>query len=232
MILRYLLNANLHDDAESRGPFEGFGRGHRRRHGHGHDGENDLRWFAGFGPFGGGRGRRGGFGLGLGRKIGSADLQVVLLSLLAAKPSYGYELIKELEEKSGGFYVPSPGMIYPALTYLEELGYATVETEGARKRYSITEEGRAHLELNRASLDTIMEGFARIGSRMDDVRRAMGGDDEFDSLRQELHAARHALRAALHGKRKCSLAEAKRIAQILERAAREIAEGPPTEVKV
>ena len=227
--------------------FGGFGRRGRHRHGHRHGhhgwsgqddprgafdpaelGEHAAKLFAAFGPFGG-RGRRGGFGMGLGRKIGSADLQVVVLSLLAEKPSYGYELIKALEEKTGGFYVPSPGMIYPALTFLEDLGYATVETEGSRKRYSITEEGRAHLELNRASLDSIMEAFSHIGSRMDDVRRAMGADEEDGNLRREIHAARHALRAALQGKRRCSAAEAKRIAAILERAAREIADGPQVE---
>ncbi|HSY88655.1 MAG TPA: PadR family transcriptional regulator, partial [Verrucomicrobiae bacterium] len=81
-----------------------------------------------------------------GRKLGSGDLQLLLLHLLAEKPSHGYELIKGLEERSSGYYVPSPGMIYPALTYLEELGYARVEAEGAKKLYHPTEEGRRHLE--------------------------------------------------------------------------------------
>ena len=93
----------------------------------------------GFGRFGFG----GEFGMGpesfRGRKMGSVDLRLVLLTLLAERPSHGYELIKSLEERSGGFYSPSPGMVYPALTWLEEVGYAGVTTEGAKKRYAITE---------------------------------------------------------------------------------------------
>src|SRR5277367_6911114 len=111
------------------------------RHGHGR----------GFGRFGFG----GGSGMGpesfRGRKMGSVDLRLVLLTLLAERPSHGYELIKALEERSGGFYSPSPGMIYPALTWLEEVGYASVAADGAKKLYSITETGRAHLQENRES---------------------------------------------------------------------------------
>ena len=62
-----------------------------------------------------------------GRKLSSNDLQLLLLALLAEKPAHGYELIRALEERSGGAYAPSPGMIYPALTYLEELGHAEAD---------------------------------------------------------------------------------------------------------
>ncbi len=74
----------------------------------------------GFGAFAYGFGEHGlgGHGFRMGRKLGSADLQTVLLALLADRPSHGYELIKAIEERSGGFYTPSPGVIYPALTYL------------------------------------------------------------------------------------------------------------------
>ena len=78
----------------------------------------------------------GGRGFGMGRKLASADLQLLILELLNEKSSYGYEIIKELEERSNGFYVPSPGMVYPALTYIEEIGHATVEAVGARKQYT------------------------------------------------------------------------------------------------
>lgn len=211
MILRYILGrTNFHGDAHDREHGFGFGRRHGRGRNH------DEKAFAAFGPFGGGPRRRGGFASG--RKIGSADLQLVLLALLAEKPSYGYELIKALEERSGGFYIPSPGMIYPALTYLEELGYATVEIVGSRKLYRITDDGAAYLDRHRANVDAILAGLATIGSRMDDVRRAMDGDDGPTGL----YAARHALRNALHGKRRCSADEAERIAAILERAAAEI----------
>src|SRR6266513_3959445 len=115
-----------------------------------------------FGFFGGmaGRGGRGIHGFRAGRKLGSDDLQLIILALLAEKPSHGYEIIKALEERSGGFYAPSPGMVYPALTYLEELGYASVESEGAKKLYSISDEGREYLEQNRGVVDTILAQLA------------------------------------------------------------------------
>src|SRR5215471_3540767 len=92
----------------------------------------------GFGVFGamGGRGF-GWHGFRAGRKLGGDDLQLLILALLADRPFHGYEIIRALEERSGGFYSPSPGMVYPALTYLEEIGYASVESEGAKKLYRI-----------------------------------------------------------------------------------------------
>ena len=78
-----------------------------------------------------------------GRKLASDDLQLLLLALIEEKPSHGYDLIKLLEERSSGYYVPSPGMIYPALTYLEEAGHATIEQEGTKKLYRISEDGKA-----------------------------------------------------------------------------------------
>src|SRR5271155_2979408 len=97
------------------------------------------------GPFGGHAGF-GNRGLLRGRKIGSDDLQLLLLLLLSERPSHGYELIKALEQRSAGFYTPSPGMVYPALTYLEELLYTTVTVDGTRKLYHIAPEGCAYLE--------------------------------------------------------------------------------------
>src|SRR3979411_2256567 len=96
----------------------------RRAHG-GHFG----RFGAGFGH-GTGLGGRGFFG---GRKLGSGELQLVILALLEERPRHGYEIIKALEETSKGFYAPSPGMVYPALTYLEEVGEATAEADGRKK---------------------------------------------------------------------------------------------------
>jgi hypothetical protein len=74
-----------------------------------------------------GNGEHGFHGFRSGRKLGGDDLQLVILALLEQKPRHGYEIIKALEELSGGFYSPSPGTIYPALTYLEELGNSSVE---------------------------------------------------------------------------------------------------------
>ena len=152
-----------------------------------------------------GRGEAGG-GFRTGRKLASADLQLVLLALLAEKPSHGYELIKALEDRSDGFYAPSPGMIYPALTYLEEIGHATVEPEGAKKLYRITDEGRRHLQQNRTIVDAILAELARIGGKMEHIRRIFAGAEpaseaeasDFGCCRSDaLHAARRALRSAL-----------------------------------
>jgi DNA-binding PadR family transcriptional regulator len=210
--------------------------------------------FAVFWPHGrhcGGRhGRRHGFGGLLGavigrgdigwhdlrsrRRLGADDLQLLILALLAEKPAHGYEIIKSLEERSGGFYSPSPGMVYPALTYLEEIGHASVEAEGTRKLYRITDTGRAHLEEHRATVDTILAQLKWVGEKMAHVRRAFAGEhDEVDDahgaregrrggLSAEVHEARMRLRAALVDKRGASDDEQRRIAEILARAANEI----------
>ena len=201
------------------------------------------RGFAGFGGrhgFSGGPSGVGFDGLNRGRKLGSADLQLLLLALLAERPSHGYELIKALDERSNGYYAPSPGMVYPALTYLEEIGHASVEAQGAKKLYSITETGLTHLEGQRASVDALLEQLAYIGKRMEEVRRAMGSGDapndaaDFDSPQafrgrgrhaegsSEVRAARRSLKSALIEKSGATLVEQKRIAEILERAAAEI----------
>ncbi|HEX7239530.1 MAG TPA: PadR family transcriptional regulator, partial [Longimicrobiaceae bacterium] len=112
--------------------------------------------------FGGGPGGPpwGRGGPGRGRVFGHGDLKLVILSLLAEKPRHGYEIIKELEDRVGGAYSPSPGTVYPTLSLLEDLGYATARTEeGNRKVYEITDEGRRHLEENRSKVDDI---FGRV----------------------------------------------------------------------
>ena len=176
------------------------------------------------GPGGGGRGFMGGGpGFPGARRLTSADLQLVILALLAERPAHGYELIKLLEERSGGFYSPSPGMIYPALTYLDEIGHAQVEPEGARKLYRITEDGLAHLAANRSNADAMLAMLSRIGSRMDEVREAFAGVSDPDAASSEaLHRARHALKHALVRRMDCSRDEALRIAAILDRATAEI----------
>ncbi|HEY2463087.1 MAG TPA: PadR family transcriptional regulator [Steroidobacteraceae bacterium] len=186
----------------------------------------------GFGPFGRAfmeGGGRGGRGFGMGRKLSSADLQLLILKLLDEKSRYGYEIIRELDERSKGFYVPSPGMVYPALTYLEEIGHATVAIDGARKLYSITELGKEHLAKNLTTADALFTQFGRVGEQMDRVRRALDAEDdgaESDQERRgsrELHRARRDLKLALADKWHSSREEQQRIAAILARAAAEIA---------
>jgi DNA-binding PadR family transcriptional regulator len=182
----------------------------------------------GFGHFFGSDLDDGGFersGFRTGRKLASDDLQLLLLALIAEKPSHGYDLIKVLEERSGGYYVPSPGMIYPALTYLEEAGHATVAPEGTKKQYRISEEGRRHLEENRTAAEALLSQLDRIGRRMGDVRRAFAGDpdeagEEGDT--HELRQARRELRRVLRERRRGSPEESRRIADILRRATADI----------
>jgi DNA-binding PadR family transcriptional regulator len=192
------------------GEFWSMGRGARHAHGFG---------------FGFGRGGRGFMGGDMpgGRKLSSSDLQLVLLALLEQHPSHGYELIKALEERSNGFYSPSPGVIYPALTYLEEIGRAAIEACGNRKLYRLTDEGREYLQTHRARVEAMLAALGRIGGRMQDVREAFVGLHDMDpKAADELHRARSALKHALLQARGCSHEQALRIAEILERAAAEI----------
>lgn len=111
------------------------------------------------------RGGRGGGRHGGGRVFGHGGLRLVLLQLIADKPRHGYELIKEIGDRLGGSYSPSPGVIYPTLTLLEELGYTTMaESAGGRKLYSITEAGQTHLAENRATADAMLARMQDTGS--------------------------------------------------------------------
>jgi len=138
----------------------------------------------------GGRGHRHGMRGGrMGRVFDNGDLRYVLLRLIAEKPRHGYELIKAIEEHFGGTYSPSPGVIYPTLTLLEELGYLHPEApEAGRKLFSITAEGRAFLDANRALADAIFTRMAEIGRAQDtgpapEIRRAMSNLEAALSIR-------------------------------------------------
>ena len=138
-------------------------RHHHHHHHHPH---------ARFGPreFGfGGRGFGGrGHGHGPGRRgrfFDQGDLRFVILQLISEKPAHGYEIIKEIEQRLGGAYAPSPGVVYPTLTLLEELGYVTAEADGAKKLYTITEAGRQALRDNQPSIDAIFERIRDISAR-------------------------------------------------------------------
>jgi DNA-binding PadR family transcriptional regulator len=123
-----------------------------------------------------GRGRhgRGGWSsnssdLELRRFFAHGDLRLVILRLIAEKPRHGYEIIKEIEERVAGAYSPSPGVIYPTLTLLEELGYVAVSPgEGARKLHEITEAGRAFLAANGPAVEAVF-------ARMEEASAARGG---------------------------------------------------------
>jgi DNA-binding PadR family transcriptional regulator len=206
---------------------------HRHHYHHHHRGPEDTQgereYFMGhrhgrrFGHFT--AGFMGGMGMGgrafrAGRRLASGDLQLVLLALLAEQPSHGYELIKALEERSDGFYTPSPGMVYPALTWLEEMGYTSVAAEGARKLYSITDTGRAYLSENRDAADAMLSQLEQIGRKMGRLREAFGEDEDSDW--RELEAVRRELKHALREKRGASAQERSRIIAILKQAVAQI----------
>lgn len=128
------------------------------RHGHGRDMDpDDLR---------------------AGRMLAQGDLRLIALALIEQEPRHGYEIIKLLEEKTSDWYSPSPGIVYPTLTYLEEAGYVTASTEGSKKLYTITEEGRAYLESNRDLVDVVLDRLAALGERVNRWRRTARGERE------------------------------------------------------
>ena len=107
-----------------------------------------------------GRGPGAGGGRGRGRMFDNGDLRLVVMQLLSERPRHGYEIIKALEERVGGGYSPSPGVVYPTLTLLEELGHASVTDERAGRRlYTLTQDGHAALAVNQRAVDAI---FARL----------------------------------------------------------------------
>jgi DNA-binding PadR family transcriptional regulator len=130
---------------EFRGGMRGFG------HGDGHHGHGGRHW-------GGGRG--------FGRPFDHGELKLVILAFIAERPRHGYEIIKAIEEQFGGSYTPSPGVVYPTLTMLEEIGYATVTEAGGKKSYTVTDEGKVYLEANRIPADAAMGRMRERGSGM------------------------------------------------------------------
>jgi len=193
----------------------------------------DGRWAAGRGwrgrhglGFGGRHGMGGGDMIRAGRMLATGDLRLIALALIAEQPRHGYEIIKVMEEKTSGWYSPSPGIVYPTLTYLEEAGYVTAEADGAKKLYTITNEGRAYLDQNRDFVDAVLERLAAIGQKVARMRRRLGGEDADD---RRGHALPPLVRAALENLREVAAqrlegdadTEAK-LVEILARAAQEL----------
>ena len=168
-----------------------------------------------FGPFALLHGRRGHRGRhGGGRVFDQGDLRWVILKLISEKPAHGYELIKAIEERLGGAYSPSPGVVYPTLTLLEELGYAVVtQTDGAKKAYSITEEGAKALAENTAMVETIFQRIAAVAER--------AGGGPAPQILRAMENLRTALRLKLEAGR-LSPTQVAAIADTLDEAARSV----------
>jgi DNA-binding PadR family transcriptional regulator len=102
----------------------------------------------------------------------SGELRLVLLKLIADEPRHGYDAMRAIEELTGGSYAPSPGVIYPTLTMLQDMGLIEEgEGGGSRKVFSATAEGRAHLEQNAKEVEALFERLSEAG----EPRRRAGG---------------------------------------------------------
>ncbi len=164
------------------------------------------------GPRGEGREFRGG-GPGGKRMFEQGHLRLLVLSLLQEQARHGYELIKAIEELAGGDYAPSPGVIYPTLTLLEETGFASVSEVNGKKKYAITAEGEAEIAGEQETLERIRARLGAAGS-VADARRI-----------PELQRAMHNFKMALHlrlGKGPLDTEATQRIAEAIDRAARDI----------
>ena len=111
--------------------------------------------------------------------FGSGELRLVLLKLIADEPRHGYDLIRAVEELTGGDYVPSPGVVYPTLTMLADMGFIEEQAaEGSRKAYAATAQGTAHLEENEgevaALFERLEEAFGNRGDKHPPIGRAIG----------------------------------------------------------
>ena len=148
------------------------------------------------------------------RMFESGELRLVLLRLIADEPRHGYDLIRAIEDLTGGEYAPSPGVVYPTLTLLQDMGFIEeAEGEGARKPFQVTEEGRAHLEERSEEVDALFE-------RLTDLKPApenMAGPAIGRAVKNLMTALGHRLKA--EGFREDLFLE---IAAILDEAAQKI----------
>lgn len=160
-----------------------------------------------------------------GRKFSAKDLQLMFLALLAEKPAHGYELIKEIEQRSSAYYTPSPGVVYPALTYLEETGLVEVEPSGNRKLYRVSAQGLSALEQQQEAAKLLLAGLVFMGKKMEVMRQAMSGQPHETANSgwiPEYVSAQRTLKHILIGKAEADEAEQRRIAAILCKAINEI----------
>jgi DNA-binding PadR family transcriptional regulator len=155
-------------------------------------------------------GERGGLRRG-GRPFDYGDLRLIVLGMIAAVPRHGYEIMKAIEARMGGSYSPSPGVVYPTLAWLEDMGYAAPEAEGGRKSYRITPEGEAFVAANR-------EALAALEARMGEPRRRR---DAPEPVMEAMGALKRALRTRFQ-QGPVDDAAAARIAAAIQGAANEV----------
>lgn len=163
-----------------------------------------------------GRGARGWGRPGGRRPFEQGDLRWLALDLIAEQPRHGYEIIKAVEEALGGHYSPSPGVIYPTLTLLDETGFIAGEAQGSKKLYTLTPEGRAELASH-------ADEVAAVRARLGEARARFGGEPP-PEVRRALHNLRSALQVRL-GKGELSPEAVRAVTDALDRAAREVEGG-------
>ncbi len=168
-------------------------------------------WGNEWSQWGGGRGRGGPRRGGMFRP---GELRLVLLKLIAEQPRHGYDLIQSIEEMTGGAYAPSPGVVYPTLTMLQDMGLIEERaTEGTRKAFAVTAEGEAHLAERREEVDALIARLAEHGDR----ERRAGGAPISRAVGNLLSALWH--RVQREGMDEATL---HKIADILDEAARKV----------
>ena len=173
-------------------------------------------WRGGFAtPFMGGGFPWGGRGGRWGRFFGPGEIRLALLSMLEGGPKHGYELMKELETKSGGIYKASAGAIYPALQQLEDEGMVTSDTAAGKRTYSLTDAGKAELQREAETVKKIWQRAEQAG----DWAPWMGMEGA-EVMRPAAEVMKAALKTATRGSH--DSAKIAKIREILERAKREI----------
>ena len=131
-------------------------------------------WRGSWGPFQfdfGDEGWNGGRGGRRARRMfESGELRLVLLKLIADEPRHGYDLIRAIEELTGGEYAPSPGVVYPTLTLLQDMGFIEeAPGEGPRKAFQATDEGRAHLDERAEEIEALFERLTDLKPRTENM---------------------------------------------------------------
>jgi len=158
------------------------------------------------------------------KRIASDDLQLAILWFLNEADAHGYELISRFEDLTNGYYSPSPGAIYPALTLLAELGHASFEKEGKRKCYCITAQGKKHLGECAEQAERTISSLGDYGRRVHHADSTLNSLADDDAELKPFLALRK-LKRLLKTKQHCDQDELDRIVQVLESAYDKISEG-------
>ncbi|GKQ47182.1 PadR family transcriptional regulator [Pseudomonas syringae pv. theae] len=150
------------------------------------------------------------------RVFAPGDLKLLLLALIAEQPSHGYDLIRKIESLFDGAYCPSPGVIYPTLTFLEESEMVLGDAQAGKKLYTVTDAGRSSLQDQAVALEGVR-------MRIDVSKRSLRGHDRPAEIHEAVHNLRHALQMH-HGR--WTPEEILRVSELLNTTAKAVVDGP------